>query len=127
MAFQNATTCPACNSAVPPDARFCTNCRSRLPEPPATITPAQTLPEAAGKSSDVAGCIKCNANLEPEAMFCTKCGTRVSVTGVSAPEVTMPEKKSAVSQPEATKPAVNVNTVSESEAAGARAGTSSLP
>ena len=128
MAFQNATTCPVCNSAVAPDALFCTNCGSRLPEPPATITQeAQTLPEAAGKSSDVARCSKCNANLEPEAMFCTNCGTRVSVTGVSAPEVTMFEKKAAVSQPEATQPAVNANTASGSEAAGARAETSSRP
>ena len=126
MAFQNATTCPACNSAVAPDALFCTNCGSRLPEPPAT-TPAQTLPEAAGKSSDVARCIKCNAILEPEAMFCTSCGTRVSVTGVTEPEVTMFEKKAAISRPEATQPAVNANTASGSEAAGARAETSSLP
>jgi len=127
MAFQNATTCPACNSAVAPDTLFCTNCGSRLPEPPATITQAQTLPEAAGKSSDVFRCVKCNANLEPEAMFCTSCGTRVTVTGVPEPEVTMFEKKAAISQPEATQPAVNVNTASESDAAGARAETSSLP
>ena len=123
MAFQNATTCPVCNSAVAPDALFCTNCGSRLPEPPATITQAQTLPEAAGKSSDVFRCVKCNANLEPEATFCTSCGTRVTVTGVTEPEVTMFEKKAAISQPEATQPADNVNTASESDAAE----TSSLP
>jgi hypothetical protein len=113
MAFQNAATCPACNSAVAPDALFCTNCGTRLPAP---VTQKQAELEPEGKPSHIARCLNCKAVLEPEAIFCTACGARISEPDVAGPDVAVSKNNFGMSQSEQTQPVPHASQASESQA-----------
>ena len=127
MAFQNAATCPACNSAVAPDALFCTNCGTRLPEPSAPVTQRQAESEPEGKPSHIARCLNCKAVLEPEAIFCTACGTRISKPDVAGPDVAVSGNKFGTSQSEQTQPVPHASQASESKIADRIADNSAAP
>lgn len=126
MSFQNAATCPACQSAVAPDALFCTNCGTRLPELSATDTQTKAAPEAAGESSHITRCLNCNAVLEREAMFCTACGTGIGGPDVTAPDVVVSENNSGASQSELSQPMPDANQASESKTADKLADVSAV-
>jgi hypothetical protein len=115
MAFRNAATCPACNSAVAPDALFCTNCGTRLAEPSAPVTQKQAELEPEGKPSHLARCLNCKAVLGPEAISCTACGTRISEPEVTGPDVAVSENNFGTSQSEQTQPVPHASQASESQ------------
>jgi RNA polymerase subunit RPABC4/transcription elongation factor Spt4 len=60
------TACPACGTALSPEARFCGSCGTPIPEPASTSSPA---PEG-----NV--CHACGATLVTGTRFCPECGER---------------------------------------------------
>lgn len=60
----NSWKCPNCGAVRPADQRFCLNCGTRRPEPPAS------RPAPGWK------CPTCGAQLKPDQHFCLYCGTK---------------------------------------------------
>ena len=65
--------CPYCNSEVPDNYSFCTNCGQSLEQAPSSAGPAGKI------------CNNCGAPLEPGRAFCANCGQPVGKTAQQAP------------------------------------------
>ncbi|HEU5415949.1 MAG TPA: zinc ribbon domain-containing protein [Candidatus Angelobacter sp.] len=115
MSPQNLASCNVCNSSVAPDALFCTNCGTRLPEPQMVIE-TQAVVDEKDKPSDVPRCIECNAVLEPQALFCTGCGARVSAAELAVPDAVPSERAAVISQSAAAPAMAAINSVSADSA-----------
>lgn len=67
LQIRNQNRCPACGAVAAKDARFCSACGRRMPEP----TPE---PESAPSVEDVCYCPECGAMKKDEDRFCAVCG-----------------------------------------------------
>lgn len=67
LQLKNQNRCPACGAAMSRDARFCSSCGQRMPEPEPEFTPA---PEA----EETLYCPVCGAMRQAEDAFCGVCG-----------------------------------------------------
>ncbi len=57
--------CPNCGASVPPNAKFCMECGTRIERQPQMVRPTH--------------CQNCGAELPPNAKFCLECGTKVEM------------------------------------------------
>jgi membrane protease subunit (stomatin/prohibitin family) len=83
-AAPTAVTCPHCQAANAPGARFCSNCGNALPA-------AQTR-----------FCAECGSELAPGAKFCANCGTAAPAATQPAPVPAPPAPPGADAAPPAT-------------------------
>ena len=93
--------CPACDSVVPAEARFCPFCGEKLPE--------EETPTPEEEKADVEFCTNCGAARQEYSRFCTVCGKPFDEE--EAPEETgedEPEEPEAEEAPEAEEEKVQV-------------------
>jgi ribosomal protein L32 len=57
--------CPNCGTALPPNAKFCLECGTKIERKPQMVRPTH--------------CQNCGAELLPNARFCMECGTKVEL------------------------------------------------
>ena len=67
LQIRNQIRCPGCGAVVAEDAKFCSACGLRLPEPPKDI-------EETPESADAVYCPKCGAMRKGDDRFCELCG-----------------------------------------------------
>lgn len=85
LAIRNQNRCPACGAVAAKEARFCSNCGRRMPEP-------APEPEPAAEAQEICYCPSCGAMKKKEdEIFCPVCGHRWSEDiSEPAPEPTAP-------------------------------------
>ena len=66
MQLKNQNRCPACGAVMAKNARFCSNCGRRMPEPAPEPEPAP--------NADVVYCPECGAMCKDADEFCVVCG-----------------------------------------------------
>lgn len=67
MQLRNQNRCPSCGAVMNKNARFCSSCGRRMPEPAPEAEPAPT-------AEDVTYCPDCGAMRKGEDAFCAVCG-----------------------------------------------------
>ena len=67
LQIRNQNRCPACGAVAAKEARFCSNCGRRMPEP-------APEPESAPEAEKVCYCPECGAMKKEEDRFCAVCG-----------------------------------------------------
>ncbi len=67
MQLKNQNRCPACGAVMARDAKFCSSCGRRMPEP---VPETQAAPEL----EDVVYCPECGAMRKDADAFCAVCG-----------------------------------------------------
>ena len=91
MQIRNQNRCPACGAIAAKEARFCSACGRRMPEP----APEQESPSAL---EDVHYCPECGAMRKEGDKFCAVCGS--SYEQERAPEPAEPKAKHITVQPD---------------------------
>jgi membrane protease subunit (stomatin/prohibitin family) len=76
--------CPTCGADVPPGAKFCPSCGTKMPEPSkcpacgADVPPgAKFCPSCGAKLGEPSKCPKCGADVPPGSKFCPSCGEKL--------------------------------------------------
>ena len=85
--------CPDCGAMQPEDARFCSSCGRRMPEP--CPAPVDDEPSAGGEPQY---CAECGAMREGNAKYCAVCGFAFDDADVPAP-APRPESVAAPAEP----------------------------
>lgn len=73
LAIRNQNRCPACGAVAAKEARFCSNCGRRMPEPAPEAEPAPAAQE-------ICYCPECGAMKKEEEAFCPVCGHNCAET-----------------------------------------------
>lgn len=93
MQLKNQNRCPACGAVMAKNARFCSNCGRRMPEP----APEQ---ESTPAAAEVSYCPECGAMRKEEDAFCDVCGHSYSAAAPEAPTKRVPARPAPIPEDE---------------------------